>query len=119
MKDPQKKEKKKETKKDRNEEPHNQKTELLEGIANFISKVVANDNRNLEKIGWKFLMERINNLFRLTLSRNQIIKHQQEDLGMCANEKMAEVENIPGINFLILKTGLLKGQWVQDLAPLN
>ena len=51
---------------------HEQKAELLEGIAEFISKGLATHNGNLNKLGWTYLMEKINERFTLKLSRDQV-----------------------------------------------
>ncbi|EFP90024.1 uncharacterized protein PGTG_15872 [Puccinia graminis f. sp. tritici CRL 75-36-700-3] len=51
---------------------HDQKAQLLEGIADCISKGLATDNGNLNKIGWTTLMDRINTRFELSLNRDQV-----------------------------------------------
>ncbi|KNZ54381.1 hypothetical protein VP01_2961g1 [Puccinia sorghi] len=47
---------------------HNQKANLLEGIAKCISKGLATDNGNNNKIEWSLLMERIKSQFQLSLT---------------------------------------------------
>ncbi|KNZ63435.1 hypothetical protein VP01_1144g5 [Puccinia sorghi] len=51
---------------------HDQKANLLEGVAKCILKGLATDNGNLNIIGWSLLMVRIISQLQLSLSQNQI-----------------------------------------------
>ncbi|EFP80763.2 uncharacterized protein PGTG_06719 [Puccinia graminis f. sp. tritici CRL 75-36-700-3] len=69
---PKKNKKEKEDKTPPHSWTHDQKAQLLEGIADCIGKGLATDNGNLNKIGWTTLMDRINTRFEIDLNRDQI-----------------------------------------------